>query len=381
MHWFLARKPGPTFLRMLLLIGGFAIQSVISQQRPATGSIADEFPKTDFTRAIISADEIISGGPPRDGIPALDDPDFIPASRARWLHAREPVIVVTVGDESRAYPLQILIWHEIVNDEINGKPLSITFCPLCNATLVFEREFDDQVLDFGTTGRLRMSDLVMYDRQTETWWQQFTGEGLIGKYAGRTLTEYPAAIVAFEDFRSAHPEGKVLSRRTGHNRPYGDNPYRGYDRIDQSPFLFEGDLDPRLPPMERILAVRVGDTSRIYPFGRFEAGQVVNEEVAEKPVVVIAAGEAFSALDRERIARSRRVPSLNAFERRVGDRLLTFEMRDGEIFDIETESRWTPLGQAQEGPLAGEQLAGIPGGVHFAFAWLAFRPDTSIYGQ
>jgi len=300
---------------------------------------------------------------------------------APWMHEREPVIVVTVGDEARAYPLQIMIWHEIVNDEINGKPLSITFCPLCNATLVFEREFDGQVLDFGTTGRLRMSDLLMYDRQTETWWQQFTGQGLIGRYAGRILTEYPAAIVAFGEFRAAHPSGKVLSRSTGFNRPYGQNPYRGYDRIDQSPFMFDGELDARLPPMERILAVRVGDSTRIYPFSRFKAGQVLNEELADTPIAVIAGGKAFSALDKERITRSRRVPSLNAFDRRLNGRVLSFETRDGEIHDAETGSRWNTLGQAVEGPLSGEQLTGLPGGVHFAFAWLAFRPDSSIYGR
>lgn len=383
MRWLLSRKPAPTLLRvlLLLLIGAVTIQSVISQQWRSPGALRDEFPKTDFSQAIVAIDEIVSGGPPRDGIPALDNPNFISAKHAGWLDRREPVIVVSVGDESRAYPLQILIWHEIVNDEINGKPLSITFCPLCNATLVFEREFDGQTLDFGTTGRLRKSDLLMYDRQTETWWQQFTGQGLIGRYAGQTLTEYPAAIVAFEDFRSAHPTGKVLSRRTGFNRPYGQNPYRGYDRIDQSPFMFDGELDSRLPPMERILAVRVGDQARIYPFSRFKAGQIVNEEVAGTPVAVIAARSAYSALDQERIARSRRVPSLNAFDRRLGERVLTFEMRDDSIHDRETGSRWNPLGQAVAGPLSGEQLEGLPGGVHFAFAWLAFRPDSSIYGQ
>ncbi len=383
MSWLFSRKIMPTGVRILILLlfAVVAVQCVSSQQRPSGSSIEEEFPRTDFSRSIIDAGEIVSGGPPRDGIPSLDDPDFIPASRARWLHKREPVIVVTVDGLSRAYPLQIMIWHEIVNDEINGKPLSVTFCPLCNATLVFEREFDGQVLDFGTTGRLRMSDLLMYDRQTETWWQQFTGQGLIGKHAGRKLIEYPAAIVAFEQFQTEHPDGEVLSRRTGHNRPYGDNPYRGYDRIDQTPFLFEDEIDSRLPPMERVLAVRVDDSSRIYPFGRFEAGQVVNDEVAGVPVTVIVADEAFSALDRERIAGSRRVPSLNAFDRRVDDRVLNFEMREDAIFDIETGSRWTPLGRAVEGTLSGQQLRGMPGGVHFAFAWLAFRPDTSIYGQ
>ncbi len=379
MSWLASPRAIPTVFRIVLLslAGWFVIQTATSQ--PA--SLEQEFPKTDFSNSVVDFAEIQSGGPPRDGIPALDEPRFVPADRAGWLHPDEPVIVVTVGEASRAYPLQIMIWHEIVNDTIADKPLAITFCPLCNATLVFERDFDGQVLDFGTTGRLRKSDLLMYDRQTETWWQQFTGKGLIGEYAGRHLEEYPASIVAFEDFRSQHPEGPVLSRRTGHNRPYGDNPYRGYDRVDQSPFMFDGETDSRLPPMERVLAVRVGERFRAYPFGEFSEPTVINEEFAGRFIVVIAAGEALSALDKRQIKASRRVPSLNAFGREVDGKRLEFEMRDGEIFDTGTGSRWNPLGQAVSGPLQGKRLEPVRGGVHFAFAWLAFRPDTSLYGQ
>ncbi|MDT8449254.1 MAG: DUF3179 domain-containing protein [Wenzhouxiangellaceae bacterium] len=378
MIWILSRKFPARVFRVAVLVtaGWLVIQSVTGRQREPE----EEFPKTDFSNAIVAMSEIRSGGPPRDGIPALDDPSFIPADRADWLGPDEPVIVVSAGGETRAYPLQIMIWHEIVNDTVGGKPLAITFCPLCNATLVFEREFDGKVLDFGTTGRLRMSDLIMYDRQTETWWQQFTGKGLIGEYAGRTLTEYPASIVRFGDFAAQHPEGKVLSRRTGYNRPYGENPYRGYDRIDSSPFLFDDAVDPRLPPMERVLAVRIGDAEpKLYPFGEFDEGEVVNDEVAGVPVVVLAGGAARSALDRRRISDSRKVPSLNAFDRRVGDRVLTFD-RDGDsIVDRETGSRWNALGRAVAGPLAGERLEPVTGGVHFAFAWLAFRPDSTIF--
>ena len=379
MSWLASRRPAPTLIRILLLsfAGWFVIQTASSQ--PA--SLEDEFPKTDFSNSVVDFDEIQSGGPPRDGIPALDDPRFISADRADWLHPDEPVIVVTVDDQSRAYPLQIMIWHEIVNDTIAGKPLAVTFCPLCNATLVFEREFDGRVLDFGTTGRLRKSDLLMYDRQTETWWQQFTGKGLIGEYAGRHLVEHPASIVAFEAFSDQHPEGPVLSRRTGHNRAYGDNPYRGYDRVDQSPFLFEGKTDSRLPPMERVLAVRVGERFRAYPFGEFREPTVLNEKFAGRPIAVFAAGEALSALDKRSIKASRRVPSLNAFDRQLSDKVLEFEMRDGEIFDVQTGSQWNSLGTAMSGPLEGQRLDPMPGGIHFAFAWLAFRPDTSLYGQ
>ncbi len=362
-------------ISILTAVGWLAIQAALSQ--PET--LEAEFPKTDFSSALVDFDEIQSGGPPRDGIPALDDPSFIPASRADWLHPDEPVISVTVGGESRAYPLQIMIWHEIVNDTVNGLPLAITFCPLCNASLVFKRKFEGTTLDFGTTGRLRKSDLLMYDRQTESWWQQFTGRALIGDYAGQTLEEYPANIVRFDDFRQANPEAPVLSRRTGYNRPYGENPYRGYDRIDQSPFMFDDTTDPRLPPMERIVAVRVNDSYRAYPFRAFRATEVINEEFAGTPVAVFATKEALSVLDQRSIRGSRRVPSLNAFDRRVDGRKLEFEVRDGKVLDTATDSQWNALGQAVSGPLKGERLKPLAGGVHFAFAWLAFRPETSIF--
>lgn len=179
-----------------------------------------EWPKTDFSKRTVELSEIESGGPPKDGIPAIDRPRFVGTRPARaWLKPKEPVIVLRVGKEARAYPLQILMFHEIVNDTVAGLALAVTFCPLCNASIVFERRAGERLLDFGTTGRLRLSELVMYDRQTESWWQQFTGKGIVGHYAGSELKRIPSAIVAFEDFEAVHPAGLVLSRETGFVRP------------------------------------------------------------------------------------------------------------------------------------------------------------------
>jgi hypothetical protein len=172
-----------------------------------------EWPRTDFGKRTVPLSEIESGGPPKDGIPAIDRPRFVaPAEAGRWLDPREPVIVFERGGEARAYPLQILMFHEIVNDVIGGVPVAVTFCPLCYASLVFDRRVDGVVLDFGTTGKLRKSDLVMYDRQTESWWQQFTGQGIVGRYAGTVLTQLPATIVAFDEFRRAFPRGVQPAR-------------------------------------------------------------------------------------------------------------------------------------------------------------------------
>ncbi|MFQ5410431.1 MAG: DUF3179 domain-containing (seleno)protein, partial [Anaerolineales bacterium] len=230
------------------------------------------WPQTDFCQYSIDFSEVLSGGPPPDGIPALDDPQFVSIADAdAWLADVEPVISFEHEGDVRAYPLQILIWHEIVNDTVGGLPVSVTFCPLCNATIVFDRTVDGTVLDFGTSGNLRNSDLIMYDRQTQSWWQQFTGESIVGAYNGTRLTFLPAGIVSWADFKAEHPDGQVLSQDTGYGRSYGSNPYAGYDRIDSRPFLYAGELDGRLPPMARVAAIEVNpDTFVAFPFQTME---------------------------------------------------------------------------------------------------------------
>lgn len=198
--------------------------------------------KTNFARTLIPLSEIQSGGPPRDGIPPIDDPRFVsPSEASAWLKEQEPVVVFELNGDARAYPLQILIWHEIANDVVEGLPIAITFCPLCNTAIAFDRRVEGQTLRFGTTGNLRYSDLVMWSSDPgETWWQQITGEALVGDLVGQRLTMLPASIISFADFVTAHPQGQVLSRATGHPGRYGSNPYIGYDDINSSPFLYSG---------------------------------------------------------------------------------------------------------------------------------------------
>ena len=373
------RPPSSTLVTTFALAAVVLLAAIAAPSRaqtPPTG----EFPKTDFEKRIVDLSEIMSGGPPRDGIPAVDEPRYTSTEDAgEWLDPDEPVIAVVIGGEARAYPLQILIWHEIANDSLGGTPIAVTFCPLCNSAIVFDRRLDGEVLDFGTTGRLRLSDLVMYDRQTETWWQQLIGTGLIGEHAGRELVRLPAAIVSWHDFRTAFPDATVLSRATGHSRPYGSNPYAGYDSSTQ-PFLLRSTPDPRLPAMERVLHVAAGGTERIYPFGAFTDEPVINDEVGGEPVVVMSRSGTLSALDKTRIADSRRIPSAAAYSRRLEGRMLEFELRDGRIADAATGSVWNLFGEAVEGPLAGSRLAPLSRGEHFAFAWLAFHPDADVYG-
>lgn len=338
-----------------------------------------EWPKTDFSKRTVELSEIESGGPPKDGIPAIDRPRFVSVSRAElWLKPEEPVIALSIGEEARAYPIQVLMFHEIVNDAVGGVPVAVTFCPLCNASMAFDRRVDARVLDFGTTGRLRYSDLVMYDRQTESWWQQFVGKGIVGRYAGTTLERIPSSIVAFEDFAASYPKGRVLSRETGFFRPYGRNPYVGYDRIDQSP-LFPVKKDARLPPMERVLSVSAGGKHRIYALSLLEKNPVLSAELGGVPYVVFAKPGMHSPLDQASIRKGRPIPAAVAFDRRLANRILDFSFDNGRIVDRSTRTVWNILGEATSGPLKGQRLKPIAeSGVHFAFAWLAFNPDSEI---
>ncbi len=339
-----------------------------------------EWRKTDFSKSIVNIEEIESGGPPKDGIPAIDKPKFISIQQAnQWLDNQEPVIVLTLAGQARAYPLQILIYHEIINDELANIPVSITFCPLCNASIVFDRRVEGKVLDFGVTGKLHKSDMIMYDRQTESWWQQFTGKGIIGSYAGTELKQFPTSIVAYSDFRETYPMGLVLSDETGYSRPYGSNPYRGYDQVGNFPFLFNEKTDDRLPAMERVLFVRNGKHQRLYPFSLVSELNVINDELNDLKIVIFGKQGTLSVLDAEEIKESRKIVSVTAWSRQLGGQILSFEFSGNQIRDRETGSLWNILGKAIAGSYAGQQLNEVDSGVHFAFAWLAFHPDSDIY--
>src|SRR5262249_25128438 len=183
--------------------------------------------RTERSKALVPLDEIVSGGPPPDGIPAIDRPAFVsPVAAAVWMVPNEPVLALEVKGDARAYPLQILMWHEIVNDVVGGVPVTVTFCPLCNSGIVFERVVNGTTLDFGTSGKLYKSDRVMYARQSPSLGAQMDGRAIVATYAGTRLKLTPGNTISFEDWRATHPAGKVLSRETGHSRSYGVNPYQ-----------------------------------------------------------------------------------------------------------------------------------------------------------
>ena len=335
--------------------------------------------ETDFSKHSVPLSEFQSGGPPRDGIPPIDRPKPISQAAAdEWLLKREPVLAVEVGGQARAYPLQILVWHEIVNDTLGGRPIAVTYCPLCNSSLVFDRRVADRTLTFGTTGNLRRSDLVMWDRQTESWWQQLSAEAVVGELTGTRLKVLPSQTLSWADFKRIHPAGDVLSRDTGVERDYGANPYAGYDKPDSEPFLFDGETDDRLPPKERVVAIFARDETVVVPFSRLVREPVVQTEAGGRPIVVFYKRGVLSPLDAPSIDISDDVGTAAAFDPRLDGRRLSFERRDGGFVDRETGSRWNIAGRAVAGELAGERLELVRHDQQFWFALAAFVPDARI---
>ncbi len=288
-----------------------------------------EWPRTDFTNTSVENwVEVISGGPPKDGIPAITEPQFIEVAQENRIDGMEPVITLEIdGARPRAYPIRYLTWHEIVNDEVGGVPVAVTFCPLCNSAITFDRRVQGQVLTLGVSGKLRNSDMIMYDRETESWWQQAIGEGIVGELNGVELTQLPSWMESWDQYKARNPEGLVMAEPAW-NRPYGQNPYRNYDS-SKRPFLYSGEMPPHdIPALMRV--VRVGD--RAWPMDR-----LADEGVVEEAGVRLSwqKGQA-SALDAGTIAKGRDVGSV----------------------------------RVQNG--AGEDL---PHDVMFAFAFHAFWPD------
>ncbi len=369
--------------------GNEASQGPGGTERRDPSAVPDDVPpagaerefETDFGEHSVSYEEILSGGPPKDGIPAIDEPRFVGVEEAgEWLEPREPVILLRVGDEARAYPIQIIMWHEIVNDRVNGAPVVVTFCPLCNTAIAFEAILDGRELTFGTTGRLRFSNLIMYDRQTESWWQQATGDAIAGELTGSRLRSLPAPIVSWEDFRSAHPEGEVLSRETGYDRSYGQNPYAGYDDVDSSPFLYEGPKTPGdLPPMARVITVDAEEEAVAYPYEVLRDSPAINDVVNGEPIAVLWQKGTASALDEDSVDAGRDVGSAGVFSRKLDGRTLTFRSEGSTILDEETGSEWNVLGEAVGGELEGKRLEPVVSIDHFWFSWAAFRPETRVY--
>lgn len=336
--------------------------------------------RTDFARHRVPLEEIRSGGPPRDGIPPIDHPRPAEGRAAeRLLSERDPVIAVETGGGVRAYPVRILVWHEIVNDRLGGRSIAVTYCPLCNSSLVFDRRVGGRELSFGTTGNLRRSNLVMWDRQTQTWWQQLTAEAIVGKLAGERLRPLPAQTLSWAQFKRRFPAGDVLSPATGADeREYDRNPYLGYDEPAGRPHLFRGPVDARLAPKERVVALLEARPPVVVPFSRLAREPAVAVRAGRVPAVVLYARGVASPIDQDSVTESKDVGTAGAFDRRLDGRTLSFKRRGAGFVDRQTGSRWDVTGRAVAGRLSGRRLRPLHHDEQFWFSLAAFLPQARI---
>lgn len=340
--------------------------------------------ETDFSKATVDLNELLVGLPyadPRDLIPPIDDPQFEIASESTWLADQEPGIVIEIEGDARFYPLSVLTRHEIVNDAVGGVPVAVTYCPLCNTAVSFDRRFGGEVLRLGVSGLLRNSDLVMWDDVTQTLWQQITGEAIVGEHAGQSLTRLGSGIIRWADFQSAHPDGQVMAADQGFGPVYGRNGYVNYSSRDTPYGYFSGVIDPRYPAMSRVVGVSIDGLDKAYPFSEISVARVANDQIGGNPVVVFwGAPDTADALDAGVIANSQGIGTGVAFDPVVDGQRLTFEASgEAEFVDHQTGTTWSILGIALEGELDGHQLELLPHTNEFWFAWQGFFPDGEVW--
>jgi len=344
--------------------------------------------KTDTTKRNVELSEIIMLLP-QESFPIIDHPAFVTKNDGMAMFfEHEPVIAVEQNGRAKAYPLNMLTMHEMSNDTLGGVPILPTYCPLCNASVVYDRRFNhrgkDYILEFEVSGMLRKSDMIMFDRQTETWWQQLMGFGIVGDFEGESLTVIPSLVLSVDEFFTRYPEGQILSTATGTRAEdrYGRNPYVSYDSIGNNPydrFFDANDVDPRLPAMERVIDIRSGDDFKIYPWSKIAENGVIQDNFNGTDVVFFHKSGMVSAMDAAEIENSRDIGSVSAFRPYIDDKKLDFDKKGDWFIDEQTGSKWDITGHCVKGKYKGQQLMIEPHGSHFAFAWLAFHPESEIY--
>jgi hypothetical protein len=346
--------------KSLTTIGGIAVAAIIAVATVMNFSAQTPAGQPDGGKAIVSLDQIVSGGPPQDGIPSIDNPKFVSASDA-GLQDSDLVLGLDINGDVKAYPLNILVWHEIVNDVVGGEPVAVTYCPLCFTNQVFKRTVDGQIVEFGTSGKLYNSNLVMYDRTSESLWSQALGQAIVGEHAGRKLERVPFDVAFWKEWKALYPESKVLSQDTGFGRPYGVDPYGDY-YTDPRIIFPVSHRDDRLGPKEIVIGLENGGTYRAYRLDQVEDSHVINDEINGKSIALVSL-HPFMA---------------RAYDRVVDGQTLEFQYDGGTILD-QTGSVWNFDGEAVEGEMKGKKLTRLPFDEGFWFGWAAFHPETELY--
>ena len=335
-----------------------------NSQFPAIPSSKLTMMETNGVKHLIPLDKIKGGGPPKDGIPSIDNPVFASIRDSNFMSDSDTVIGLEINGQAKAYPLFILVWHEIVNDVVGGTPVSVTYCPLCYTNQVFERVIDGQAVEFGTSGKLYNSNLLMYDRFTESYWSQALGMAVTGELSGYQLNLIPFDVITWGDWKKIHPDTLVLTTDTGHIRSYATDPYGSYYTEPRIMFPVEHS-DDRMNPKEIVVGFNQGDVYKAFKQNEIESNVLINDFVGDTPILLVSL---FSENSR-------------AFERVIDGKTLDFEYTDGKILDSQTNSEWNYDGLSISGKHQGKQLQRMPIEPGFWFSWVAFHPETLVFGD
>lgn len=329
------------------------------------------------TKHTVPLDKIVSGGPPQDGIPSIDNPKFQSVDEAdKILEDSELVVGLDINGDIRAYPLQILVWHEIVNDVVGGKPVAVTYCPLCFTNQVFNRTLSDgSTVEFGTSGKLYNSNLVIYDRKSNSLWSQALAEGIVGEYSGVELERIPFDVAYWKEWKKLYPESKVLSRDTGSVRPYGADPYGDYYTNDLILFPVAND-DKRLGLKEIIIGLENENQYKAYRLQDIEAKKAINDVIGQNKKIGLVSLEPFMVRVFDRVIDDV-IGDNEEGKKMVVD--LFYNTSDNTLIDRETGSELNFEGKFIDGPLANKELKRIYMDQGFWFEWAAFHPETEVY--
>ncbi|MCF6214057.1 MAG: DUF3179 domain-containing protein [Flavobacteriaceae bacterium] len=344
--------------------------------------------KTDIKKHTVKLSEIMIVLP-KGSFPKIEHPKYVGRQEATTMfYGKEPVITVSINGQAKAFSLNMLTTHEMVNDELGSVPILATYCPLCNAGLVYNRKVTingkTEILDFEVSGMLRNSDMVMMDTKTETLWQQLTGEAIVGTYSGNVLTAIPSMIVSVDEFFTRYPMGQILSKKTGiaqAEKYYGYNPYVNYDSKAKpiSQFINPLNVSSRLPAMARVVDIQSEGKYKIYPFSTIAKKGVIHDDFKSAKIVVFFKSGTISVMDKADITKSKDIGTVTVFKRFLNGQEYRFKKIDNTFVDDNTHSKWDVMGYCYEGVSKGKQLEIEPHGNHFAFAWFAFHPKTKIF--
>jgi Protein of unknown function (DUF3179) len=329
----------------------------------------------------IRPEEIVWGGVRFDGIPALDQPRTLPAPEARYLEPSDPVFGIELEGDARAYPLRILDWHEMVNDVVGGVHVSLAYCTLCGAGVLYETGTPERTYTFGSSGLLMRSNKLMYDRQTHSLWNQLTGEPVLGPLADERvgLEPRPIVVTTWGRWRARHPDTTVLDIRTGFDRPYENGAAYANYFASEEPLFPAADPGRGLEPKERLFALRMGNHQKAYPLSAVLQRRVINDRIGDTPLVVVASGGRILTRGSPRGTGIEFTYESGAEVRAFARGGHRFPAAAGEGLIDEAGRRWRLTEGALRGP-GGERLRRLGGHLAYAFGWLAYFPQTEVYG-